>query len=65
MRIETKNFGAGDENVLICALWGENSTCDEHSYQTRDRRDRGRDDNNNNDVVVEFRVLVPKGVKVR
>ena len=65
VRIETKKFGVGDENVLICALWGENSSCDEHSYQTRnDRRDRGRDDNNNNDVVVEFRVLVPKGVKV-
>jgi hypothetical protein len=66
VRIETKKFGAGDENVLICALWGENSSCDEHSYQTRgDRRDRGRDNNNNNnDVVVEFRVLVPKGVKV-
>jgi len=63
VRIETKKFGPGDENVLVCAMWGENSTCDEHSYQTRgDRRDRGRD--NNNDVAVEFRVLVPKGVKV-
>jgi hypothetical protein len=65
VRIETKKFGAGDENVLICALWGENSSCDEHSYQTRgDRRDRDRGRDNNNDVVVEFRVLVPKGVKV-
>src|SRR4029079_13765622 len=69
VRIETKKFGVNDENVLICALWGENSSCDEHNYTTRgdrrDRRDRGRDDdNNNNDVSVEFRVLVPKGVKV-
>jgi hypothetical protein len=65
VRFETKKFGPGDENVLICALWGENSSCDEHSYQTRgDRRDRGTDRNNNNDVAVEFRVLVPKGVKV-
>jgi hypothetical protein len=66
VRIETKKFGPGDENVLICALWGENSSCDEHNYTTRgNRRDRSRDDNdNNNDVSVEFRVLVPKGVKV-
>src|SRR3954452_19243760 len=63
VRIETKKFGPGDESVLICALWGDNSTCDEHQYSTRgNRRDRGRD--NNNDVNVEFRVLVPRGVKV-
>jgi len=67
VRIETKKFGPGDESVLICALWGDNSSCDERSYQTRgDRRDRRNNNNNdnNNDVVVEFRVLVPKGVKV-
>ena len=65
VRIETKKFGPGDENVLICALWGENSSCDEHNYQTRsDRRGRDRDRDDNNDVSVEFRVLVPKGVKV-
>jgi hypothetical protein len=63
VRIETKKFGPGDESVLICALWGDNSSCDEHNYQTRgDRRERGS--GSNNDVVVEFRVLVPKGVKV-
>ena len=63
VRIETKKFGPGDESVLICALWGDRSSCDEHSYETRsDRRDR--DSGRNNDVSVEFRVLVPKGVKV-
>jgi len=59
VRFEVKKFGANDENVLICALWGENSSCSESSYDTRgDRRLR------NNDVNVEFRVLVPQRVKV-
>ena len=62
VRFETKKFGPGDESVLICALWGENSSCDEHSYRTRGDRERGK--GSNNDVSVEFRVLVPKGVKV-
>jgi hypothetical protein len=66
VRIDTKKFGPGDENVLICALWGDNSTCDERSYRMRGsgRRDRDRGMGNNNDVSVEFRVLVPKGVKI-
>ena len=62
VRMETKKFAPGDESVLICALWGERSSCDEHGYQTRgDRNDRGM---RNNDVTVEFRVLVPRGVRV-
>jgi hypothetical protein len=62
VRFETSKTGPGSENVFICALWGENSTCDERGgYQSHhDRRSR----NNNNDVSVEFHVLVPKGVKV-
>jgi hypothetical protein len=59
VRFETKQFGPGNESVVICALWGERSSCDDQSYETRgDRSTR------NNDVSVEFRVLVPKGVKV-
>lgn len=50
------------ENVLVCALWGDNSTCDERGYRTRGDRDDHR--MRNNDVSVDFRVLVPKGVKV-
>jgi hypothetical protein len=61
VRFETAKFGPGSENVLVCALWGDNSTCDEGGYHSHgDRNTR----NNNNDVSVEFRVLVPKGVKV-
>jgi hypothetical protein len=46
------------EDVTICAVWGDATRCD------------GRDDNGrhngvrNNDVSVEFRVSVPRGVKV-
>ena len=60
VRFEVKKFGASEEDVLICALWGENASCDERSYRNRNN-DRGR---NRNEVNVEFRVRVPKGVKV-
>jgi hypothetical protein len=61
VRFETKKYGAGDENVMICALWGERASCGTHGYDSNDDDRRTRD---NNDVSVEFRVLVPKGVKV-
>jgi hypothetical protein len=64
VRIETKKFGPGDESVLVCALWGERSSCDEHNYQTHNDRNNRDDRLRNNDVSVEFRVLVPRGVKV-
>jgi hypothetical protein len=63
VRFETKKFGPGDESVVICALWGDNSSCDENGYDSHnDRRDRRARDNN--DVSVDFHVLLPKGVKV-
>ncbi len=55
----TTNTDGGD--VLICALWGERSYCDERGYRTRGNGDSRM---RNNDVSVEFKVLVPKGVKV-
>ena len=62
VRIETKKFGPNDESVLVCALWGTRSSCDERSYESHsDDNDRGM---RNNDVTVDFRVLVPRGVKV-
>ena len=65
VRFETKKYGPGDESVVICALWGERSECDEDGYRTRGGRDRDDDRGmRSNDVSVEFRVLVPKGVKV-
>jgi hypothetical protein len=59
VRFEVQRYGAGDQNVLICALWGENSDCNEDGHRTRGNRS-----NRNNDVTVEFRVLVPRGVRV-
>ena len=63
VRFETNKFGPNDENVLICALWGERATCDENGYRSNGRNDRERG-MRNNDVSVEFRVLVPRGVRV-
>jgi hypothetical protein len=59
VRFEVQKFGASDQDVVICALWGENATCDEHGYRSRNDR-RHRD----NEVWVEFLVRVPPGVKV-
>jgi hypothetical protein len=72
--VATKHWRRGDpsvvrfsadmygENAVVCALWGSNSTCDERGSHMRGNRDDRR--TRNNDVSVEFRVLVPKGVRV-
>jgi hypothetical protein len=61
VRIETSHAGSGDRDVVICALWYDNTQCDENGYRTRDN-DRNRD--RNNDVTVEFTVRLPEGVKL-
>lgn len=59
VRFEVQKYGAGDQDVVICALWGESSTCSEFGIRSRgDRRSR------DHEIVVEFRVRVPAGVKV-
>lgn len=60
VRFDTKKFGPGGESALVCALWGERSSCDENNYESHsnDRSTR------NNDVSVEFQVRVPRGVRV-
>lgn len=58
VRFETKKYGAGDQDVVVCALWGESSSCDETGYRSRN------DGRHGNDVVVNFEVRVPRGVKV-
>jgi hypothetical protein len=63
VRIETRRVGSGEQDVVICALWFDNTECDEDGYRSHDnRRDRDRD--RNNDVSVEFVVRLPAGVKV-
>lgn len=58
VRFEVKRFGASDQDVLICALWGPDSSCSEDGYRSRN------DGNRRNEVVVDFHVRVPPGVKV-
>lgn len=60
VRFEVQRFGADNQDVLVCALWGDNSTCNEDGYRSRNR-DRGRNDN---EVSVAFQVKVPRGVRV-
>jgi len=59
VHFEVQKFGPNGESVVICAIWGTRSTCDENNYETHgDRSTR------NNDVSVDFRVRVPRGVRV-
>lgn len=58
VRFEMKKFGPGEADVLVCALWGDQATCDETGYRSRGRWSR------ENEVNVEFRVRVPRNVKV-
>jgi len=60
VRFEVRKFGGSDENVLICALWGDNSDCSPDSYRARLNDRRGRENN----VSVDFSVRVPRGVRV-
>lgn len=60
VRFETKKIGSGDEDVLICAIWYESTTCDESGYHRQERREW----NDRNDVSVEFVVRVADGVKL-
>jgi hypothetical protein len=60
VRIEVKKYGPNDQDVVICALWSEDSYCDESGYRHRSSSRNRRD----NDVNVEFRVRVPRGVKI-
>lgn len=49
------------DDVLICALWSENSECDERGYHSHGGSGHSR----NNDVSVDFHVMVPRGVNVQ
>lgn len=59
VRFTSKPLANG--GILVCALWGESSDCDEDSYHSHNDGDRGR----RNNVEVEFTVSLPSGVNVR
>lgn len=61
VRIETRRIGGDDGDVIICAFWNENASCDEDGYRSRgDNNWRGRE----NDTSVEFTVKLPAGVRL-
>ena len=60
VRIETSRVRNG--SVLVCALWGEDSSCDVDSYNSRS--DRNRWGQQRNEVSVSFTVRVPDGVRL-
>lgn len=47
-------------NVTICAIWNNNSRCEDGGYQSL----RNNNENNRNNTTVKFTVLVPKGLRV-
>ena len=56
---------AGDgEGMVICALWGTRSSCDERGYQTERHSDDWSGKRQDGWVSAEFTVRVPSGVKV-
>ncbi len=59
VRVEVRTVGGDD--VLACALWGDEASCDEDGYRNNHSR-RGR--NNANDVSVDFTIRVPEGVRL-
>ena len=56
VRFEVLKSGRGEDDITICALWTDRTECDENGYEARNVR--------NNDVVVDFRVAVPAGVRI-
>ncbi|HEX2779349.1 MAG TPA: DUF4097 family beta strand repeat-containing protein [Gemmatimonadaceae bacterium] len=71
--VGTKRVRRGDEDyvhfvseplanggILVCALWGEDSSCDEQGSHSHNDNDGRR-----NDTSVEFTVSLPAGVNMR
>lgn len=52
-----------DGDVLICALFGNESSCDDEGYHSHSHHHHGWDDDDN-DVSVEFTIQLPKGVNI-
>ncbi len=59
VRIEQRS---SDGSVIVCAIWNEDTQCDEDGYRTRNN-DRRRGEREN-DTAVEFTVRLPAGIKL-
>ena len=64
VRIEARKDG---DDIVICALYGRQNSCDDDRWGSSRNRRRGWDDNWNDDddVWVDFSVLIPKAARVR
>ena len=62
VKITVRQAGAGDGDLIVCALWNDRSSCDEDGYHSRN--DGSWFHNDRNDVSVEFVVRLPAGVKI-
>ena len=59
VRFDVQRYGDDHQNVLVCALWGENASCSPTDYESRNEsRDRS------NQIAVDFDIGVPAGVKI-
>ncbi len=60
VRIEARMAGAGDGDVIVCALWSPRATCDQDGI----RSERTREWDRSNDVSVEFTIRVPVSARI-
>lgn len=60
VKITVTQVGSNKGDVLVCALYRSDDSCDEDGYHSH-RHGWG---NNNNDASVEFTITLPAGVKV-
>lgn len=50
-------------DIRVCPLYDDQDDCDDHNRRG-DRRNRDRDDDRNNDVSIDFTLVIPRGVHV-
>ena len=60
VRIEARKDG---EDIEICALWGKQTSCDGEGRHGRRHRD-DYDNDNDDDIAVDFTVLIPRGTRI-
>jgi hypothetical protein len=61
VRFVMRRTGADSGDVLICALWGDESSCNEDGYHAHNHRHWGDE---NEDLSVRFTVKLPAGVNI-
>ena len=61
VKITVEHYGSDKASVVVCAIWNENTRCDEDGYSSHND---GSWRNRNNDVSVQFTVKLPPGVKI-